>query len=166
MAKPKFLLLDQCPVPYEVAPYIYLVTRQAGQRCSSIYRGMDPAAQPLLRRYGKRNQAQIHRAYPAISNPPGRSQHDLHDDNGNRIPSWHVGVDSGGNSPREQAEIESAAHHYGLQAYHPYARGVEGHHWAFKAQPRPDGKHLTKTRVIITRAMLRAQTRAAMRGHW
>jgi hypothetical protein len=127
---------------------------------------MHPAAQPLLRRYGKMNQAQIHRAYPTISNPVGYSQHDLHDGNGHPIPAWHVGIDSGGNSQAEKNRIEAAARHYGLHAYHPYSRGVEGHHWAFARQPRADGKHLTKTRVLITRAMLRAQTTRSMRGHW
>lgn len=166
MATPKYLLLDQCPVPYDVAPYIYLVLRRAKQQASSIYRGMDGAAQPLLRRYGKRNQAQIHRDMPAISNPPGFSQHDLHDGDGKPIPAWHVGVDSGTNSARDKRAIEDAARHYGLSAYHPYARGVEGHHWAFSKRPRADGTHLYKAQVVIARAKLRVQTAAAMKGHW
>ena len=163
---PKYLLLDGCPVPYDVAPYVYLVLRRAGQTASSIYRGMDPAAQPLLRRYGKRNQAQIHKAYPAISNPPGHSQHDLHTDDGRPLPAWHVGIDSGGNSTQEKLAIERAARHYGLVAVHPYSRGVEGHHWCFAKRPEADHKHLYTSKVVAIRAMLRAQTAVQMRGHW
>lgn len=171
--KPKYLLIDGCPVPYDVAPYIYLVLRRAGHTASSIYRGTDPAAQPLLRRFGKRNQAQIHRDMPAISNPAGESMHDLHSDGvakpgpkGRKLEPWEVGVDSGGNTIRDKIAIKAAARHYGLSVYHPYTRGVEFHHWGFRTKPRADRKHLTKTRVRITRAMLRVQTRRLMRGHW
>lgn len=155
----KYLVIDGCPVPRDVAPYIYLILRRARQTASSIYRGSDPAARPILRRHGKHTQAQIHRMMPSISNPEGRSEHDLHSDGfarrgpaGRKLEPWEVGIDSGTNSQHDKNAIIAAARHYGLHAGHPYSRGVEGHHWHFTRKPRADGKHLTKTRVIITRA--------------
>lgn len=156
--KPRqFVSIDGCPCPIDVAPYVYLVLRRAGQTASSIYRGDNAEAAAILHRHGKMTQREIHNSpkYRAISNPPGKSQHDLHDGNGRAIPTWQVGIDSGGDDAASKARIERAARHYGLVAYHPYSRGVEGHHWAFAKQPRADGKHLTKTRVSITRARLR-----------
>jgi hypothetical protein len=161
MARRKYLVIDGCPVPRDVAPYIYLVLRQAGQAASSVYRGEDTEAKAILHRHGKHTQAEIHQMYPDISNPPGRSMHDLHSDGaakagpvGRRLEPWEVGVDSGSNSSADKRRINAAARHYGLSVYHPYSRGVEGHHWGFKRKPRADGKHLTRTRVIITRARL------------
>ena len=163
MAKsPKFLVIDGCPVPYDVAPYIYLILRRAGQRANSIYRGDD--AKDLLHRLGPHTQREIHAdpRYAGISNPPGFSTHELYSDGvayhnprGSRLHSWQVGVDSGGDDAASKAAIERAAHHYGLRVFHPYNRGVENHHWNFVRQPVADGKHLTKTRVILTRAKLR-----------
>lgn len=157
----KFLVIDGCPAPRDVAPYIYLVLRRAGQTASSIYRGEDAEAKAILHRHGKSTQAEIHRSLPAISNPPGRSQHDLHSDGnanpgpvGRRLQDWQVGVDSGTDDPAAKARIEAAARHYGLVVKHPYSRGVEGHHWCFAARPSADGKHLTRTRVVLTRARL------------
>lgn len=156
-----FLVIDGCPVHRDVAPYIYLVLRRAGQSASSIYRGEDPEAKVILHRHGKHTQAEIHRMYPDISNPEGMSMHDLHSDGvakkgpkGRKLDEWEVGVDSGTNSLADKERINKAARHYGLATYHPYTRGVEGHHWGFRVKPRADGKHLTRTRVIITRAKL------------
>lgn len=162
--KPKFLVIDGCPAPYDWAPYIYLVLRRAGHTASSIYRGEDPEAKVILHRHGKHTQAEIHAdpAYAAKSNPPGRSEHDLHSDGfahsgpiGRKLAPWQVGVDSGGDAPTDRARVEAAARHYGLCVHHPYPRGVEGHHWSFLTRPHADGKHLTKTRVALTRARLR-----------
>lgn len=160
MAKQKYLIIDGCPVPYDVAPYVYLILRRAGQRANSIYRGED--AKPLLHKFGKHTQAEIHQMYPGISNPAGRSTHELRSDGaayrgpaGRVLESWQVGVDSGGDDAASKAAIERAARHYGLRVFHPYSRGVENHHWNFAAKPKPDGVHLSKTRVILTRARLR-----------
>jgi hypothetical protein len=153
---PKYLIIDGCPCPYDVAPYVYLVLRKAGMQASSIYRGED--AKSLLHRYGKRTQAEIHRDMPAISNPPGYSQHELRDGAGRAIPAWAVGIDSGGDSNADKQRVRRAAAHYGLSVRHPYSRGVEGHHWQFARKPTYDGKRLYKTRVLITRAYLRARS--------
>lgn len=157
----KFLVIDGCPCPRDVAPYIYLVLRRAGQRAESIYRGTDPEAVAILHRHGKHTQAEIHRMYPSISNPAGRSEHELRSDGvahpgpvGRKLEDWQVGVDSGANSAAAKRQIEAAARHYGLSVSHPYARGVEGHHWHFHRKPHADGKHLTRSRVMMTRARL------------
>ena len=137
------VLIDGCPVPESIAPYIKLILDHAGQQASSIYRGQDAAA--LLHAHGKHTQAEIHQLYPAISNPPGRSQHELRSDGfgnpgpiGRKLQEWEVGVDSGTDDPAAKARVEAAATHYGWTVRHPYARGVEGHHWCFAAEPKPN----------------------------
>ena len=85
----RLVLIDGCPVPESVAPYIKLVLDHAGQTATSIYRGPDAAA--LLHAHGKHTQAEIHAMYPAISNPAGRSQHELRSDgSGNGGPVGRV----------------------------------------------------------------------------
>jgi hypothetical protein len=155
----KFLVIDGCPCPASIAPYVYLVLRQAGQTASSIYRGSDAAT--LLHRHGKHTQAEIHAMLPAISNPAGFSQHELRSDGagnpgvarGGRLSEWTVGVDSGGDDAASKARIEAAARHFGWLARHPYSRGVEGHHWCFAARPRPRSLK-QRARIIHLRATL------------
>lgn len=139
---PKFLLVDSCPCPYEVAPQVYMVLRRAGQFASSIYRGED--AKALLHAHGKHTQAEIHAMLPTISNPPGMSEHECRSDGvgkagpvGRKLPGWQVGVDSGGNSEHDKQAIAHAASSYGWKVEHHYSRGVEGHHWCFAGPPRP-----------------------------
>jgi hypothetical protein len=157
----KLALIDGCPVPASIAPYIHLVLRKAGQNASSIYRGED--AKTLLHRHGKHTQAEIHRMYPAISNPPGRSQHELRSDGvgnpgpvGRKLAEWQVGVDSGTNDQTARKRIEKAAGAYGWRVVHPYSRGVEGHHWCFAKRPRPKGPkqfaQIVKLRAQLVKA--------------
>jgi len=158
---PKFLVIDGCPCPYEIAPYVYLVLRRAGQSATSIYRGSDAAA--ILHRHGKMTQAEVHRAYPTISNPPGFSQHELHSDGvgnprvprGGRLESWQIGVDSGTNDAAAKARIEAAARHYGWHVKHPYSRGVEGHHWCFATQPHPHSRWMKLKLAAVRRRLPR-----------
>lgn len=163
MAKPKYVYVYDCPCPYDVAPYAYLVLRRADEPASSIYRGSDAA--PMLHKKGKHTQAEIHAdpKYANISNPEGFSEHDLHSDGSNANPKvprggklepWQVGIDSGTDSQASKDRITAAAHHYGLHVKHPYTRGVEGHHWCFSVQPHPN-KHLPKWKVVAVRARLR-----------
>jgi hypothetical protein len=154
----RFRVIDGCPVPSHIAPYVYLVLRRAGQTATSIYRGEDAAA--ILHAHGKHTQAEVHRMLPAISNPPGRSQHELRSDGvgnpgpvGRRLEPWQVGVDSGGNDEASKQAIERAARHYGWRVYHPYSRGVEGHHWAFHHKPHPHGLRM-RLRVARVRRSL------------
>lgn len=139
---PKYLIVDDCPAPYEVAAQIHMVLRRANQTANSIYRGSD--AKALLHAHGKMDQAEIHIAFPAISNPEGRSQHDLHSDGvgnagpvGRRLAPWQVGVDSGTDDQAAKDRVTNAAKSYGWLVKHPYSRGVEGHHWCFASPPRP-----------------------------
>jgi hypothetical protein len=155
----RFRVIDGCPCPASVAPYVYLVLREAGHTASSIYRGDD--AKAILHRHDKRTQREIHIALPAISNPPGFSQHELRSDGagnphvpgGGRLKPWQVGVDSGTNSPADQARVEAAARRLGWHVRHPYSRGVEGHHWCFARRPRPKGLR-QRAQIIRLRATL------------
>lgn len=154
----RFRVIDGCPVPASIAPYVYLVLRRAGQRAASIYRGGDAAH--LLHRHGKHTQAEIHALMPAISNPPGRSEHELRSDGvawpgpvGRRLEEWQVGVDSGGNDRISRARIEKAARELGWRVSHPYSRGVEGHHWHFSRRPR-NRRIVTAARIVHLRLTL------------
>lgn len=139
----KFRVIDGCPCPEDIAPYVYLVLRKAGQSASSIYRGDD--AKAILHAHGKHTQREIHAAMPAISNPPGFSQHELRSDGvgnpkvprGGKLEFWQVGIDSGTDSEKDKEAVRRAAVHFGWQIKHPYSRGVEGHHWCFALRPEP-----------------------------
>jgi hypothetical protein len=65
----QFRVIDGCPCPASIAPYVYIVLRDAGQTASSIYRGADAAA--LLHAHGKSTQAEIHLQLPRSATPPG-----------------------------------------------------------------------------------------------
>lgn len=156
----EFRVIDGCPCPASIAPYVYLVLRHARQTAQSIYRGGD--AKALLHANGKHTQREIHAdpRYAAISNPAGRSMHELRSDGsakpgpvGRHLEEWEVGIDSGSDDVRAKRAIEDAAHHYGWTAYHPYTRGVEGHHWGFKMQPHPNG-HVSAEQISKIRATL------------
>jgi hypothetical protein len=146
-----FRVIDGCPVPASIAPYVYLVLRGAGHTAQSIYRGND--ARALLHRHGKRTQAEIHRDMPAISNPAGYSQHELRSDAGRPLQEWQTGVDSGTNSSQDKRAINASAARLGWKTHHPYSRGVEGHHWQFESRPRPKGIK-QRAQIIRLRATL------------
>lgn len=140
----QFRVIDGCPVPLMAAAQVYMVLRKAGQTASSIYRGED--AKALLHKHGKHTQAEIHKMYPTISNPPGLSEHELRSDgvgkagpSGRVLPDWQIGVDSGTDSQASKDAITRAAQSFGWQVAHNYARGVEAHHWSFREPPRPRG---------------------------
>lgn len=155
MAHRKFRIIDDCPCPDEPAPFVYIVLRSAGMTASSIYRGAD--ATVLLHAHGKRNQDEIHRDFPDISNPSGFSEHDLHDGNGNPLEDWQIGVDSGGNSQEDRDRVEAAARKHGWKVIHHYRRGVEGHHWCFEEKPSVGRNPLRIARIHITRKRLRTR---------
>jgi lysozyme len=156
VSRPKYLLVDGCPCPYDIAPYVARVLRKAKQAANSIYRGDDAAV--LLHAHGKHTQAEIHQMYPAISNPPGRSSHELRGDgtvgaDGQHLPTWQVGVDSGSDSPADAAAVEAAARSYGWTIHHPYSRGVERHHWNFREQPKARNP-VQRAHIALERARL------------
>lgn len=154
----RFRVIDGCPAPASIAPYVYLVLREANMRAESIYRGSD--AKKILHRHHKHTQAEIHRMMPTISNPEGESQHDLHSDGnanpgpvGRRLQEFEVGIDAGTNDARSKRRVEAAAHHYGWQVRHPYTRGVEGHHFCFARRPVPHSLRM-RLRILHLRATL------------
>lgn len=156
----KFKVIDGCPCPASIAPYVYIVLRDAGQRASSIYRGRD--ARAILHYHGKRTQAEIYDdpAYAGKANRPGQSQHELRSDGnanagpvGRRLEEWEIGVDSGIDTSAAKRAINGAAERHGWATRHPYARGVEAHHWCFRRRPRAKGLRM-RARVIRLRATL------------
>lgn len=151
-------VIDGCPAPAWIAPYIYIVLRDAGMIAASIYRGEDAAS--ILHRHGKHTQAEIHRMYPSISNPAGRSQHELRSDGyanlgpaGRHLHWWQVGIDAGDNSAASKVRVVNAAQRHGWSVRHPYTRGVEGHHFCFAAPPKPHSAR-TRARVVYWHARL------------
>jgi hypothetical protein len=174
MATPKYLLVGGCPAPYDIAPYIDLVTKRAGGGVASIYRGQDPAAKPLLHRYGHHTQKELVDASPlqraawgvtGTPNPYNRSEHELRDSSGRPIPTSQQGVDSGPNTDANRRAVHAAAAHYGWSIVFPYDSIVEYHHWHFVGRPTPN-KRISKARIAARRLALRVSTRRQMRGHW
>jgi hypothetical protein len=156
----QWLLVGGCICDRLIAPYVEIIREDTGLPVASIYRGSD--ARAALHRHGLRTQAEIHRDMPSISNPEGESMHDLHSDGvakpgpvGRRLQAWEVGVDMGPNDEHSKRVIEAAARARHWVIYHPYSRGVEGHHWGFKKQPRPMGPR-TMARVLYLRRSLPA----------
>lgn len=138
----KLVIVDGCPCPASIAPYVVRILNHANQSASSIYRGADAAV--LLHAHGKHTQAEIHIMYPTISNPDGESSHELRADGsqfygprGAKIPEWKIGVDSGTDSLESRNAIIRAGVELGWPVVHPYTRGVEFHHWSFLHRPRP-----------------------------
>ncbi len=140
---PRFRVIDGCPCPASIAPYVARILKRAGQDANSIYRGED--ARELLHRHGKRTQRELYRDLPrGVANPPGRSSHELRSDGaafagpvGRKLQEWQIGVDSGSNTRAAARAIEWAARSYGWEVRHPYSAGVELHHWNFVRRPRP-----------------------------
>lgn len=158
LKKSRFLVINGCPCPYEVAAQVNIVLRTAGQSATAIYRGAD--AEAILHAHGKHSQPELYAVsihgpvslriawgLPAEGggvNPPGESEHELRSDGvgkagpvGRHLPDWQVGVDSGLNTDENRAAIEAAARKYGWVVRHHYGAGNERHHWCFDAPPRP-----------------------------
>jgi hypothetical protein len=166
----RWRVIDGCPCPRDVAPYIYIVLRGAGQTAAAIYRGDDKKAGRILHRYGKHTQRELANATAAqraawgvqgTPNPPGYSEHELRSDGvgnphvprGGKLEGWQIGVDSGGNDEASQRAIEHAAHKHHWHVRHPYSAGIEGHHWCFATHPKPHGLKM-RLRIAKLRATL------------
>lgn len=142
----KFKVVDGCPCPASIAPYVARVLKRAGTPASSIYRGDDPAARRILNARGKHTQRQLKEASPAQRrawgvtgepNAPGFSEHELRDRSGRPTPEWRQGVDSGPNTDANRRRVRYAARFYGWEVVFPYDSVVEYHHWRFAKRPRP-----------------------------
>lgn len=158
LKKSRFLVVNDCPAPYEVAAQTNIVLRTAGQTASSILRTAE--VEFILNPRGKHSQPQLYElslhGTPAQRiavglppggggvNRPGTSEHECKSDGvgkagpvGRDLPKWQVGTDSGLNTDANRAAIEAAARKYGWVVRHHYGAGIERHHWCFDAPPRP-----------------------------
>lgn len=150
-----FRVIQGCPVNATIAPYLFLLFKEARATCNSIYRGED--AKAILHRHGKSTQAEIHQQLPSISNPPGRSTHELRSDGvafagpvGRHLDWWQQGFDVNDNDTERVIRV---AKKHGWKVFRPYARGVEYHHLCFHEPPKPYGA-VMRARLVAIRATL------------
>ena len=99
--KIEFDVIDGCPVPRVLGDELRLLKEKTGATLSSCDRS--PEAEPLLKKHGKKSQAQLfeeskHGGNDA--NPPGFSTHERRNDGtaypgrrGSRLEEWQVGMD-------------------------------------------------------------------------
>lgn len=157
--KHQFRVISSCPCPSNLAPYIYIVLKDARASALSIYRGAD--AEKLLNHLGKHSQAQLYwlseHGTPsqrrAAGLPeggggvdrPGHSSHEQLSDSvvyrhiptGMMLPWWGVGFDV---DPAKADSIIGAARRHNWQLFRPYSSGVELHHLNFKVEPKPHSR--------------------------
>lgn len=155
MPKHEFRVIQGSPVPKLIAPFIYIVTREAGATVNSIYRGDD--ARALLNKYGKHSQAQLYQMFlegrGSPANPPGFSTHELKSDGvafpqvprGHDLPWYGMGFDV---NDSDVARCIAIARRYGWTLFRPYPSGSEFHHLNFRFEPVP---HSLGTRLRIAR---------------
>lgn len=140
-----YVVVQGCPVPRLLAPFISQVLHESGAHLQSCYRGAD--AETLLHHLGKHSQAELYRGWlmhrPGFNpaNPPGYSTHELRNDGaaykqwlrGGRIPWWACGIDV--DDAHVHAFIRAAAKHgwVVVQTY-PNSTG-EYHHVNFRKPP-------------------------------
>jgi hypothetical protein len=152
MAKHEFRVIDTCPCPKLVAPYIYICLTDAKTAAASIYRGDD--ARHLLNKYGHHSQYQLVHATPAervawdilgTPDPVGESTHELKSD-GEAYPAFPIHADllwwmQGFDVPTADSQrvIEAAARRDWV-LFRPYKVGVEIHHLCFLHEPKPHTK--------------------------
>ena len=139
----KFEIIDQCPVPRQLAPALRRIKARSGCTINSCDRS--PEAEPYLRRYGKLSQRQLYEGWtqrrPGFNpaNPPGFSTHERRNDGvaypgprGARLPYWAVGIDCSNSSA-----LIAAARAEGFYAVLTYPSNPrESHHVNFRREPR------------------------------
>jgi Putative peptidoglycan binding domain len=140
----KYVVVDNCPVPAQLAGTLTDVLRASGASLQSCYRGADAAA--LLHQCGKRSQAELYdgfrRGLPGFNpaNPPGRSTHELRSDGaaypgpaGRPLLWWQVGIDI--DDGHVQPFIREAARRgFTVTVTYPGSRS-EYHHVNFRRAP-------------------------------
>lgn len=138
----KYVVVDKCPVPAELADEIQELKRLSGSVLSSCYRGHD--AIDLLHANGKMSQKELFDGFRAgrpgfnPANPPGFSTHELRSDGvaypngrGAALEYWQVGMDF-----TNSAGVVSAAAKLGWTATITYPGNPrEGHHVNFRREP-------------------------------
>lgn len=161
MAKHAFRVVQGCPCPQNIAPYIAIVLNDTKAFVNSIYRGAD--AEKLLNAHGHMSQAQLYSGWEQRrvgflpANPPGFSTHELKSDGvayphvprGHDLPWWCQGFDV---NDSEVVRVIAAAHRYGWELWRPYSSGSELHHLNFRRQPKPTRR--TAVRIVRLRLTL------------
>lgn len=165
----KFEAVDGSPVPHAALPVVRAIKRRRPDlHLTSCYRGTDPAAAGILRRFGKSTQAWLYRAYWVLhlpgynpANPPNFSTHECFNDGvafrwiprGAPIPAYAVGQDwSNGAAAAEAAREEG----YVVTLTYPNSRG-EAQHVNCRKKPRlpfralKHGSHGPRVRVLMSR---------------
>lgn len=144
MAKSKYVIVQDCPVPAKLAPILRVLLAESGARLQSCYRGRD--AEALLHAHGKSSQYELFAGWqdrrPGFNpaNPPGRSTHELRSDGvaypkvavGGKLAWWQCGIDV--DDAHATAFIKAADRH-GWFAWRPYPSGSESHHLNFRKPP-------------------------------
>lgn len=139
----RFEVIDNCPVPAELADEVRELKRLSGAILNSCDRS--PEAEPLLRRLGKMSQRQLHdgfvRGLPGFNpaNLPGRSTHERRNDGvayagrvGAPLRYWQVGMDWS-----DTPAVLRAARKRGWIATVTYPNNPrEHHHVNFRRTPR------------------------------
>lgn len=140
----RYVVVDNCPVPKQLAPFLTELLHATGATLNSCYRGAD--AEGLLHRLGKHSQRELYNAWrhrePGANpaNPPGRSTHELRNDGtayagapGAELRWWQVGIDiDDGHVP---AFIAAAGKRgWKLTRTYPASRS-EYHHLNFRRPP-------------------------------
>src|SRR4051794_20298441 len=100
----EFVIIDECPVPKDLADEIMQIKKLSGAHLNSCDRSSD--AEPFLSKFGKMSQRQLfdgfqqHKAGFNPANPPGFSTHERHNDGiaypvprGTALEWWQVGMD-------------------------------------------------------------------------
>lgn len=100
----EFVIIDDCPVPKQLADDIVQIKKVSGAHLNSCDRSQE--AEPFLSRFGKMSQRQLFDGFqlrkPGFNpaNPPGFSTHERHNDGvayplerGAPLEWWQVGMD-------------------------------------------------------------------------
>lgn len=135
----RFVEIDGCPVPKGAVPVVLAIKARTGMRITSCYRGSDPNAAGILRRFGKSTQAWLYRAYWILhlrgynpANQPGFSTHECYNDGvafsflprGHAIPGYMVGQDWPNGARAAEAGREAG---YVVTLTYPNSRGEAQH---------------------------------------
>lgn len=142
--KHNFRVVQDCPCPEDLAPYIAIIGQDAHATINSIYRGTD--AQAILNAHGKHTQAQLYELFlhheGAPANPPGFSTHEQKSDGvayphvarGHDLAWWQIGFDVNDNDITNCIRV---AGQNGWHLWRPYPSGAEFHHLNFAGEPAP-----------------------------
>jgi len=143
--KPRYVDVQGCPVPRQLAAVIQPSLAATGAMLISCYRGSDPQGAAILHVHGKHTQEQLYegwlRRLPGFNpaNRPGTSTHELRSDSiaypgptGRKLEWWQCGMDI--DDGHVDAFIRSLAGR-GVNAHRPYGFGAEYHHVNLKTLP-------------------------------